>query len=141
MRLLFITAHKYLPQMRGGLQTSTNELCLALAARGHNVAVLAGLMPGSFFAAKCRVKMKINRKVRGCQVTRDAALPYPVWYSWFPWEAVSYVVQKEKPTRIWLVSVFFFNPSSWHKPRCVARNLYPSSLNFADAHSRPLWEK
>lgn len=100
MRLLFITAHKYLPQMRGGLQSSTDQLCSALAERGHRVAVLAGLMPGGFFGAKCRIKMKINQILSGCQVTKETALTYPVWYSWFPWDAVSYVVQKEKPDLI-----------------------------------------
>ena len=55
MRILFITAHKYLPQMRGGSQSSTNELCYDLMRRGHQVAVLAGLMPGKLFALKARM--------------------------------------------------------------------------------------
>jgi glycosyltransferase involved in cell wall biosynthesis len=100
MHILFITAHKYLPQMRGGLQSSTDQLCLALGRRGHTVAVLAGLMPGGFFAIKCRIKMKIGQRINGYQVTRDTGMPYPVWYSWLPWDVVPYVVKKEKPDLI-----------------------------------------
>ena len=99
MRILFITAHKYLPQMRGGLQSSTHELCLALMQRGHKVAVLAGLMPDGPFALKCRVKMKFNQ-LAGCQVARETGLSYPVWYAWHPWEAVARVTAKEKPDLI-----------------------------------------
>jgi hypothetical protein len=43
MNVLFIILHKYLPQMHGGMQSSTDELCHGLIGRGHRVAVLAGL--------------------------------------------------------------------------------------------------
>jgi glycosyltransferase involved in cell wall biosynthesis len=97
VRILFITAHKYLPQMYGGSQSSTHELCHGLERRGHHVAVLAGLMPGKLFALRVRIKMQINRRLTGCQVARETGLGYPVWYSWFPWDAVAHVVSKENP--------------------------------------------
>ena len=97
MRILFITAHKYLPQMHGGAQSSTDEMCHSLLRRGHHVAVLAGLMPGKLFALKARIKMQFNRRLSGCQIARENRLGYPVWYSWFPWEAVDYVVSRENP--------------------------------------------
>jgi glycosyltransferase involved in cell wall biosynthesis len=100
MNILFITAHKYLPQMRGGLQSSADDLCRSLVARGHRVAVLAGLMPAGAFALKARIKMQINGRLFGCKVTRETGLGYPVWYSWFPWEAVEHVERKEKPDLI-----------------------------------------
>ena len=52
MKILFITAHKYLPQMYGGMQTCTDQLCHSLMEKGHKVAVLAGLMPGGLLAYK-----------------------------------------------------------------------------------------
>lgn len=97
MKLLFITAHKYLPQMAGGLQSSTDQLCRHLLARGHKVAVLAGLMPGGFLAFRSRLTMKIRQAFTGSKVSRDTGIGYPVWRSWHPWEAVTYVVRKERP--------------------------------------------
>jgi glycosyltransferase involved in cell wall biosynthesis len=41
--------------------------------------------------------MQFNRKLSGCQIARETRLGYPVWYSWFPWEAVDYVVSRENP--------------------------------------------
>jgi glycosyltransferase involved in cell wall biosynthesis len=100
MRILFITAHKYLPQMHGGMQSSTNQLCCALRRKGHRVGVLAGLMPGGLFGLKARIKMQINKKLSRCKVARSSSLGYPVWYAWFPWEAVEYVARKERPDLI-----------------------------------------
>lgn len=104
MRILFITAHKYLPQMHGGLQPSTHELCLNLLQRGHRVAVLAGLMPGGLFGLKSRIKMQINQMVWRHKVSRDKGAGYPVWFTWFPWELVEYVTRKEQPDVIVVMS-------------------------------------
>src|SRR5438094_43018 len=100
MNILFITAHKYLPQMLGGLQTSTDELCKGLLTRGHCVSVLAGLMPGGWTAYTARLKMHVRSRYTGHKVARDTALGYPVWRSWFPWEDVQYVARKDKPDLI-----------------------------------------
>jgi glycosyltransferase involved in cell wall biosynthesis len=104
VNVLFITAHVYLPQMRGGLQSSTDELCRSLVARGHRVAVLAGLASRSL-TLKSRIKMQINSRLFGCKVTRETGLGYPVWYSWLPWEAVKHVARKEKPDLIVVMAV------------------------------------
>ena len=100
MKILFVTAHKYLPQMHGGLQASTDQLCRALIERGHSVAVLAGLMPNGLFSLIARVKMQMNKRIGGCKVARMSGLSYPVWFSWFPWETVEYVTHAEKPDLI-----------------------------------------
>src|SRR6266478_506109 len=100
MRILFITAHYYLPQMRGGLQSSTDALCRYLVQRGHKVAVLAGLIWGGRFAFKCRVNMQISQKIFRCKVARETGLPYPVWYAWFPWDTVAHVARRQKPDLI-----------------------------------------
>ena len=119
MNILFITAHKYLPQMRGGLQTSTDELCRMLTTRGHKVAVLAGLMPGRAFALKARIKMKINERVSGCKVTRETGLGYPVWYSWLPWEVVEHVAQNENPDLIVVMGVQLVRMALAAKPTAI----------------------
>lgn len=105
MKILFITGHKYLPQMYGGLQTCTDESCKSLMARGHQVAVMAGLLPGGWFALKARVKMKINKLLHKHAVARDTHLGYPVWRSWLPWNDVEYVARQEKPDLIVVMAV------------------------------------
>ncbi len=100
MRVLFVTASPYLPQSRGGMQSSANELCIDLKRRGHGVAVLAGLKPAGLVGWKSRIKMEINQRLSGCKVSRDAGSEYPVWRTWFPWDALDYVADKEKPELI-----------------------------------------
>ncbi len=97
MKVLFITAHKYLPQMRGGQQCSTDQLCHELLIRGHKVSVAAGLLPGGVFASKARIKMQINNRLCGVKFSREPGLGYPVYFSWNPWETVEFVAEQERP--------------------------------------------
>ena len=43
MRVLFVSDHPHLPDIRGGLQTATHDLCLAIQLAGAHAAVLCGL--------------------------------------------------------------------------------------------------
>ena len=43
MRVLFVSDYPHLPDIKGGLQTTTHDLCLALGVMGVEVAVLCGL--------------------------------------------------------------------------------------------------
>src|SRR5208282_1884849 len=79
MKILFITAHKYLPQLYGGLQTSTDEVCKGLLGRGHRVCVLAGFMPVGWLGFTTRVKMRLRSHFTRDRVARDTGLGYPVW--------------------------------------------------------------
>jgi glycosyltransferase involved in cell wall biosynthesis len=100
MRVLFVTASPYLPQSRGGMQSSANELCIALKHRGHRVAVLAGFKAGGLTGWKARIRMRINQSRSGSMVSRDSVSEYPVWRAWFPWDALAYVVDQERPELI-----------------------------------------
>ena len=100
MKILFITAHRYLPQAYGGLQTSTDELCKDFLRRGHRVSVLAGFIPQGSFGWTSRLNMRLRSQFTGVKIARDTGLGYPVWRSWWPWENVAYVAQKEKPDLI-----------------------------------------
>ncbi|MDX2104178.1 MAG: glycosyltransferase [Alphaproteobacteria bacterium] len=42
MHILVCSSHPHLPETRGGLQTSTDDLCHALSARGYGVTLLCG---------------------------------------------------------------------------------------------------
>src|SRR5271157_2521829 len=96
MRILFVTAHPYLPQLHGGMQSSADELSIHLKRRGHWVAVLAGLTPDGPVGWKSRIKMQINQRLCGCKVSRDSVSDYPVWRTWFSWDALDYVAEKER---------------------------------------------
>ena len=47
MRVLFASDYPHLPDIKGGLQTTTHDLCLAMGVMGAEVAVLCGLNPGA----------------------------------------------------------------------------------------------
>jgi glycosyltransferase involved in cell wall biosynthesis len=107
MNILFITAHKYLPQMYGGLQTSTDELCKGFLTKGHRVSVLAGLMPDGWIGYTSRLQMRLRKHLTGHKIAKDTSLGYSVWRSWFPWEHVALAVRKERPD---LIVVLAINP-------------------------------
>ena len=46
MRVLLVSEHPHLPDIRGGLQTTTHDLCLAMQLAGAQAAVLCGLNKG-----------------------------------------------------------------------------------------------
>ena len=104
MRVLFITASAYLPQARGGMQSSANELCIALKNRGHRVAVLAGFKPNGFVGWKSRLKMEINRRRCGFSVSREIMPEYRLWRARLPWDALGHVVGEEKPDVVVVMS-------------------------------------
>src|SRR5277367_2415156 len=95
MKVLFVTASPYLPQRRGGMKSSADELCVDLKRRGHHVALLAGFAPGNPSDWKLRLRMRINQRLRGCKVARDFVSDYPVWRAWSPWAAINFVAARE----------------------------------------------
>ncbi len=96
MRILFVTASPYLPQRRGGMKSSADELCVDLMRRGHQVAILAGFTPTNPSDWKLRLQMLINRGRYHCEVSRDSVSGYPVWRAWSPWNEIACVAANEK---------------------------------------------
>ena len=93
MNILFATAQPYIPQMFGGLQTSTDELASHLVGAGRGVSVLCALMGSGTLGFVGRLKMKISGQKAAC----DTGLGYPVWRAWFPWEMIEWVLRQIKP--------------------------------------------
>ncbi len=89
LRILFGSAHPYLPQMFGGAQSSTHELVQGFRARGHDAAVLAGLTGEGWVGVRGRFALKLGR--RGW--VRDTTLGYPVYRAWFAQDAAAYVAR------------------------------------------------
>ncbi|WP_417809341.1 glycosyltransferase [Thioclava sp.] len=90
-RILFGSAHPYLPQLHGGAQSSTHELVIRLRAAGYPVAVLAGLTGEGWTGLRARVGLKLGRAYM-----RDDVMGYPVYRTWFPETAVAAVARDFK---------------------------------------------
>jgi glycosyltransferase involved in cell wall biosynthesis len=94
LRCLFVTNHWYSPQMVGGAESSTHELCKGLIAAGHKVAVLAALRPRSALA----VQHRLRKLVSGRDAVRDDIMGYPVFRCRrSPREAVDDVLERFNP--------------------------------------------
>jgi glycosyltransferase involved in cell wall biosynthesis len=93
MRILFANAHYYLPQYVGGLQSSTHELALELKRRGHEVSVLANLIGNDLTGLRSRLARKLFRQ----EASVDHGLGYPIYRTWFAWDAAEYVMRKAMP--------------------------------------------
>ena len=93
MRILLATAHPHLPEIAGGAQSSMHEMALALQERGHEVAILSGLSGDGLFGLRSRIGLKLSREA----AVQDSGLGYPVFRSWFAWEAVPEVVKRFDP--------------------------------------------
>lgn len=61
MKVLFATAHPHLPQIAGGLQTSTQETMRLLAQRGHETRLLCGLTGAGILGLGHRIGLKLTR--------------------------------------------------------------------------------
>jgi glycosyltransferase involved in cell wall biosynthesis len=93
MRILFASAHPYLPQLNGGSQTNTHEMAEALQMRGHEVAVLAGLTDAGWLGLRDRLWLKLSR----CRAVADRGYGYPVFRSWLAWEGAGDAVAAFRP--------------------------------------------
>lgn len=95
MRILMVTSKRYLPQFYGGAEVSIHSMCHVLKQMGHEVAVLAELMPGNALAWQNRLKHLLGGRRKNFPA--DHALGYPVFRGWKPTDAVSEVKARWKP--------------------------------------------
>ena len=73
--VLFLSAQQYMPQMIGGMQSTTHQLTQALTDRGYDVSILAALMPNGWIGWRGRLLLKALRKKALCaDQTRYEAL-------------------------------------------------------------------
>ena len=84
MRILFTSSIPYLPQIYGGLNTNTHELCVELKKRGHIPSVLTRLSYANAFGAR----RLLTERTRGRRLFCDTTLGYPVFRARQPWTMV-----------------------------------------------------
>lgn len=104
MNILFATGHAYLPQMHGGLQYAAHELGSHLIQRGNGVSILASLHAEGAGGLGSRLRAKLRGVTAGAAVAKDRWAGYPVWRSWKPHHVLEYVVAREKPDVIVVLS-------------------------------------
>lgn len=93
MRTLFVTNHKHLPELRGGMEVNTHELATGLLRRGASPGVLCGLAGVGYIGMRARARMKLL----GEPCPRDLAMGYPTWRSWDVVEHVGRVAAEFRP--------------------------------------------
>ena len=94
MRLLFASDYPHLPENTGGVEVNTHELCLALGAAGHQVAVMAQLLGRGLVGTVARAKLR--SRLAGNFVV-DRSLGYPVLRCWRPVEALHAAMEWFRP--------------------------------------------
>ncbi|MDY0222951.1 MAG: glycosyltransferase [Desulfobacterium sp.] len=93
MRILFATNHNYLPQMTGGSESSTNDLCNELIKLNYDVAVISSIKEHNKIWLKNRVLSKIKKK----KFVADRLLGYPVYRGWNVKQGIKEVVNDFHP--------------------------------------------
>ena len=93
MRILFVNGQAFLPQMIGGVETSTLDLCLTLRAQGHEPALLCGLRHGGSLWLMNRIKGRLL----GQHAPRDTYRGLRVHRSWDLQKGLAEVLQRERP--------------------------------------------
>ncbi|SEE13540.1 Glycosyltransferase involved in cell wall bisynthesis [Rhizobiales bacterium GAS188] len=100
MRILFATSHPHIPQIAGGAQSTTHELVLELRSRGHVAGVHSGLIGKGWLGFRNRTIMKAT----GRKAVEDGSLGYPIYRSWFAWQAAAEVSAAFRPQVVVLQS-------------------------------------
>jgi glycosyltransferase involved in cell wall biosynthesis len=79
MRILFVTHSAFLPEVKRGQERNTDQLCKALRARGHETAVIAGLISSGLVGKWASLRTKFGKHRRA---VRDDFAGYPIYRSW-----------------------------------------------------------
>lgn len=78
MKILFLFDRPYLPQVVGGTESSTNDLCLALKETGIDISVICDIYPHGALWIINRLISKVKNNDFPC----DKLMKYPVYRGW-----------------------------------------------------------
>jgi len=93
MRILFVNGQAFLPQLVGGVETSTLDLCLTLQKHGHDPAVMSTLAEGTALWLINRAKSR----ALGQRFPRDNYQGLRIYRGWDIASGLSEVAGREKP--------------------------------------------
>jgi glycosyltransferase involved in cell wall biosynthesis len=128
MRILFASAHPYLPQIAGGTQSNTDEIVRGLLPRGHAVGVLAGLTGEGWTGLRGRLWLKLLK--RGAVL--DHSQRYPVYRSWYAWDGAREVASHFRPDVVVVQSGSMLRVARAFRRLGVPTVLYFHNVEFED---------
>ncbi|TAM99093.1 MAG: hypothetical protein EPN45_16530, partial [Rhizobiaceae bacterium] len=128
LKIVFASAHPYLPQIAGGSQSNTHEMARELLARGHEIGVLAGLTPDGWIGTRGRIMMKLLRR----KAIGDRSQGYCVYRSWFAWEGAADVVHSMAPDIIVAQSGKVLRVARAFRETGVPTVIYLHNVEFED---------
>jgi glycosyltransferase involved in cell wall biosynthesis len=126
MKILFVNGQSFLPQMVGGVETSTLDLCLTLRAQGHDPALLCGLSHGGGLWLRNRIASKLLKQ----HAPRDMYQGLRVYRSWSLLKGLDEVAQREQPDVIVVQGALF---NSYEAAAASLRLGYPTVYYVHDA--------
>jgi glycosyltransferase involved in cell wall biosynthesis len=97
MRLLFVNDKPYLPQLHGGVEWNTHELCLALPKYDVTPFVVCTVVPGTLLGVSNRIKSRLGLWGRA---PADALVGYKVYRGWNTEPELEDVFNRINPDRI-----------------------------------------
>ena len=114
MRILFVSHSAFLPEVKRGQERNTDQLCQALKARGHQPAVVAGVISAGLVGKWASLRTKFGERRRP---VLDRFAGYPVYRSWDVDFAFDTVLDDFRPDVVVV--------QSWMRTvtRCVERDL------------------
>ncbi len=133
MRILFASAHPYLPQIRGGAQSSTHELAVGFRTRGHRVAVLSGLTGSGWLGLRGRLVLKGARR----NWVKDKTLGYDVYRAWKAQDAIADVARHFSADVIILQSGFPVRLAEAIDRKAFRTFIYLRNVEIGDLGGRP----
>lgn len=133
LKIVFASAHPYLPQIAGGSQSNTHEMAHELRARGHEISVLAGLTSDGWTGARGRIMMKLSRR----KAISDRSQGYPVYRSWHAWEGAADVVRSAAPDIVVAQSGKILRVAKAFREMGTPTVIYLHNVEFED-HGEPI---
>lgn len=129
MRILFVSGDAHLPEISGGVQSSTDQLIRLIRDQGHDCRLFCGFYGGrGWLQRRARLAIKFSRS----RLSRDHVNGYPVYRTWFPWEHVDNAIDKIKPDVVLVQhkqTFQFLKSFSHRKIPCV---VYLRNVEFDD---------
>lgn len=98
MRVLFVNSFYFLPQSKGGLARTLDQLATGLCERGHEIAATAELKNnGDFYSLWRRIRLRLARALGRPPIIKDSHGDYRVWRCWETEPVLQDIIRTEQP--------------------------------------------
>lgn len=98
MRILFVNSYYFMPQSRGGLARTLDQLARGLQARGHQVSAIAELKNNrDFFSLSRRIRLRLLRALGKAPIICDIQTGFRVLRCWRIEPVIRDAIENERP--------------------------------------------